>query len=352
MTLAREGLGGASDSQNPKVVPSNLASLDAPMSKGITQPVDWSTANQTFGRDSLTANAAGGTPTGNPVDGYAYGLGSGQSTPPTPIDQVVYTTEYTPMSAQQVPDQVVYATDAPAVGRADQAVDVDYSAAANAYDTNVARQSVAGDYVIQTDQSMPMPQQTGYVSGGSSSNYTYNEQTNQSTYSTGYVVQPDQPAPVSQEPAPVRVREEKIQQPIEPQAPPLPPQIIVVRQPAQPVNPVAQKPSNNQARPVFPPPAVPKSGRNISSVLSGMQPGIKPNSNQNQSGGGSGSTLSRDTSGVPSQQDSLGDHLARLQRGGGRIIPKGKDILAESDMPPEQAKESQESEESEDKKNT
>lgn len=129
----------------------------------------------------------------------------------------------------------------------------------------------------------------------------------------------------------------------------------VVQEPKQPVQPTklnVQKQVTNIV-PVFSkPPAAQKPG-SISSLLAGMQKGghqpNAPNTNQNTNQNQSAGTFSRDSNAdkptEPTRHEgSLGDHLSRLQRGGGRIIPKAKDILGESDLPPQTETESDEGE--------
>ena len=146
-----------------------------------------------------------------------------------------------------------------------------------------------------------------------------------------------QPAPTEQIQYIPVTREVIHQEPLAPQQPPTP-------------KPATPPPMQFSSAPSI----VPIPGRNIADIVSGMKPGIKPNSSQDPSSPNFDGT----SSSIAGQQESLSDQLARLQRGGGRPTAKGKDTI--SGLPPQESPKSDDSDKPEntenpdesDKKNT
>jgi len=133
-------------------------------------------------------------------------------------------------------------------------------------------------------------------------------------------------------------REEKIVYQQEPQ------QVVVQKEePAKPTSKPADTKKTSGKEGLFSAPSiVPIPGRNIADIVSGMQKVGKPGEQLNQADTGGAQPKGTETTG---QKESLGEQLARLQRGGGRTA-NAKDMLDE--LPPQDSQKSEESDEPED----
>lgn len=355
-------------------LPPSTASLDSMHSKGVNVPLtglpmagtpDFGSA--TLGKDGLILPDGSPMPGGIPstligAAGASNSFTAGSLAGPPPVETI---TTYSTVSGGVSSSETYVPASAEIVASNSQSYPTDNYTTASA-DVDPAN-------VYRSDQSLSVD-----WSAASMNNMSRSSGADPNAYVQPVYMPPAQTPPPEQtvQYMPTEVRQEKVEvQQVQQDKH----EVFVYQQPpkpAEPSKPSVQKRVEN-INPVFTsPPVVPKSN-SISSVLAGLQqgqPGIKPNENkstgqttdqpdENKLGGqpgikpneskpvqGSGipttgNILGGQSKESPRTEGSLGEHLSRLQRGGGRSAPSSKDILGQSDLPPEVKLETDESEE-------